>query len=70
MLNKQSSRVILEIGYRGASFVLALKCRYQQYQIEEIKITGVDESASIRNRDVLVKPTWKCLRRLAGLSAR
>jgi hypothetical protein len=30
---------------------------------------GADEPASIQNTDVLVKPTWRCLRRLAGLSA-
>ena len=30
---------------------------------------GADEPASIQNKDVLVKPTWRCLRRLAGLFA-
>ena len=34
-----------------------------------MKISGADEPASIQNMDVLVKPTWMCFRRLAGLSA-
>jgi len=34
-----------------------------------VKISGADEPASIQNMDVLVKPTWMCLQRLAGLSA-
>ncbi|BAI99991.1 hypothetical protein SVI_0021 [Shewanella violacea DSS12] len=31
--------------------------------------TGVDTAASFQNMDVLVEPTWKCLRRLAEVSA-
>jgi len=30
------------------------------------KNSGADEPASIQNKDVLVKPTGRCLRRLAG----
>jgi len=33
------------------------------------KNSGADEPASIQNKDVLVKPTWMCLRGLAGSSA-
>ncbi len=44
-------------------------CSHKWRLLEEIDTVSAEAAASFQNKDVLVEPTWKCLRRLAVVTA-